>query len=94
VAARVETRHEELEPIVLFTEFGDDSLDFEARFWVLSRGLMGRLLIESDIRYRIDELFRESGVVIAFPQRDVRLDAATPIPARLTRGRDAEEETR
>jgi small-conductance mechanosensitive channel len=82
---------EKPEPIVLFTEFGDNSLNFEARFWVVIRSLMGRLLIESNIRYRIDELFRESGVVIAFPQRDVHLDAATPIPVRLTRDSSDEE---
>ena len=26
------------------------------------------------MRFRIDDLFREAGIVIAFPQRDVHLD--------------------
>jgi small-conductance mechanosensitive channel len=31
----------------------------------------------------IDASFTEHGVVIAFPQRDVHLDAAAPIPVRV-----------
>jgi potassium efflux system protein len=80
------------EPIVLFSEFGDNSLNFEARFWVVIRSLMGRLLIESAIRFRIDELFREAGIIIAFPQRDVHLDASAPIPVRLMTDRDEAED--
>ncbi len=71
------------EPLVLFTEFGSDSLNFEALFWVRMRRMMERLTVESDLRYRIDELFREAGIVIAFPQRDVHLDASAPIPVRV-----------
>ena len=44
---------------------------------------MERLKIESDVRYRIDKLFGAAGVVIAFPQRDVHLDADRPVPVRL-----------
>jgi small-conductance mechanosensitive channel len=76
------------EPIILFTEFGDNSLNFEARFWVVISSLLGRLRIESELRYRIDDLFRAADIVIAFPQRDVHLDAVAPIPVRLLNGRD------
>jgi potassium efflux system protein len=79
------------EPTVLFTAFGDNSLEFEARFWVVIKSLMARRIIESEIRFRIDELFREAGIVIAFPQRDVHLDAATPIQVRLINGRNEAE---
>jgi len=78
------------EPIVLFTEFGDNSLNFEARFWVSIRSLIERLRIESDLRFRIDDLFREAQIVIAFPQRDVHLDAAAPIPVQLIDGGEKE----
>jgi small-conductance mechanosensitive channel len=44
---------------------------------------MDRMKVESDLRYRIDDLFREAGIVIAFPQRDVHFDTAAPIPVRL-----------
>ena len=43
------------------------------------RRVMDRKLVESDIRYRIDSLFREAGIVIAFPQRDVHLDTTRPL---------------
>jgi len=62
------------EPRILFQDFGNSALDFEAYFWTQLRpgGDMRRL--RSEIRFRIDELFRENGITIAFPQRDVHLD--------------------
>ncbi|MBI2479359.1 MAG: mechanosensitive ion channel, partial [Planctomycetia bacterium] len=71
------------EPFVWFTEFGDNSLNFEVHFWVKVRSISDRTRIESDIRYRIDQLFRDAGVTIAFPQRDIHIDATTPIPVRM-----------
>jgi len=73
------------EPIVLFTNFGDNSLDFKVLFWIRMRRLLDRLSVESELRFRIDDLFREAGIVIAFPQRDVHLDAASPIEVRVVR---------
>ena len=70
-------------PTVLFTAFGESALQFEAHFRVNLRAGGERANVESELRYRIDELFREYGVVMAFPQRDVHLDASTPIPVRL-----------
>jgi small-conductance mechanosensitive channel len=70
-------------PVVLFMDFGSDSLEFDALFWVRVRAMMDRMKVESDLRYRIDDLFREAGIVIAFPQRDVHFDTAAPIPVRL-----------
>ena len=46
---------------------------------------MDRLTIESEVRFRIDELFREAGITIAFPQRDVHLDTLSPLAVRLVR---------
>jgi len=64
----------EPKPQVLFQDFADSALLFEAFFW--SRLRPGRDLrrLRSDIRFRIDDLFRENGITIAFPQRDVHLD--------------------
>ena len=70
-------------PTVLFSAFGESALEFEAHFRVNIRGTGERANVESELRYRIDELFREYGVVMAFPQRDVHLDATAPIPVRL-----------
>ena len=42
-----------------------------------------RRIIESDIRFKIDEIFRASDIVIAFPQRDIHLDTQQPLELRL-----------
>jgi small-conductance mechanosensitive channel len=40
-------------------------------------------MFESDIRFRIDDLFRESRIVIAFPQRDIHLDTKGPLEFKI-----------
>jgi potassium-dependent mechanosensitive channel len=70
-------------PVVLFTAFGDSALQFETEFFVRIRSMDEREQIESALRYRIDDLFREAGLVMAFPQRDLHIDAAAPLPVRL-----------
>ncbi len=71
------------EPFVLFQARGDNSLLFEVRFWVEVRTMTEMRQIESDMRFRIDELFRQAGIVIAFPQRDVHIDADSPLPVHV-----------
>ena len=71
------------EPFVLFTDFGDNALVFTLYFWVSMTRLLKRRIIESDIRYRVDELFREAGIVIAFPQLDVHFDSNSPLKLQL-----------
>ncbi len=56
-------------PIVLFRDFADSSLNLELRVWLLDP--MTRLKTISDLNYAIDAAFRENGVIIPFPQRDV-----------------------
>ena len=76
--------HKKPPPVVLFKEFGDNSLIFEVHFWIAMRGPFDRQMIASDVRYRIDSLFNEANIVIAFPQRDVHLDIRNPIDVRVT----------
>ena len=56
-------------PFVRFNDFGDSALAFSVYFFT------NRYLIiediNSDIRFRVDELFKEHGVTIPFPQRDI-----------------------
>jgi potassium-dependent mechanosensitive channel len=70
-------------PEVMFMDFGADSLVFELRFWVNLR-TSRKLEIESDLRYRIEELLSDRGIVIAYPQRDVHLNVLRPVEVRLT----------
>ncbi len=66
-------------PLVVFDDFGDNALVFDLYFWVLAEADRDLRKIRSDIRFRIDELFRAAGIVIAFPQRDVHIDGALTI---------------
>lgn len=68
---------------VLFSNFGDNSLVFEMYFSIRMRFQMERRRIESDIRYRIDELFRDHGISIAFPQRDLHIDTIRPLEVKM-----------
>ena len=70
-------------PIVLFSDFGADSLNFEAHFWIRMRNVMQRWQLESEVRFKIDEEFNKAGIVIAFPQRDVHLASAEPLRIKL-----------
>ncbi len=70
-------------PHVWFVDFADNSLNFELHFWLEVHTLMELRRVESDIRHRVDQLFREAGIVIAFPQRDVHLDLTTPVPVQM-----------
>jgi small-conductance mechanosensitive channel len=69
-------------PEVMFKDFGADALLFELRFWVNLRETR-KTEVESDLRFRIDELLTDRGVVMAFPQRDVHLNVLRPIEVRL-----------
>lgn len=61
----------EPQPQVLFTGFGDSSLNFELRVWVQELGL--RLEVRSDLLAEIDRRFREEAIEIPFPQRDLHV---------------------
>jgi len=73
----------EPEPFVLFRDFGDNALIFFLYFWLSMETMTERLLLESSLRFRIDDLFREAGIVIAFPQRDVHLDTTRPLELKV-----------
>jgi small-conductance mechanosensitive channel len=74
---------EEPVPVVQLHAFGDSALVFRSLFWI--RDVMQRGSVASDVRFRILELFSEAGVVMAFPQRDVHLDAPAGLPVRILR---------
>lgn len=57
--------------VVLFTDFGDSSLNFKVIFTV--RDSFKAVFPKSDIRFEIDALFREHHISIPFPQRDVHV---------------------
>ena len=56
-------------PVVLFRDFAESTLNFELR--VRAKDLNKALQTESDLRSEIDARFREHNIEIAFPQRDL-----------------------
>ncbi|MGB6295865.1 MAG: mechanosensitive ion channel domain-containing protein [Rivularia sp. (in: cyanobacteria)] len=59
------------QPQVLFTGFGDSSLDFELLVWINSPS--HQVSIKSDICFRIEASLKEYKIEIPFPQRDLHL---------------------
>jgi small-conductance mechanosensitive channel len=64
------------EPFVLFSAFGESSLDFEVRVFLadVSTGI----IVQNDIRFAILEAFARENIEIPFPQRDVHLKREPP----------------
>ena len=58
-------------PSPVFTGFGESSLDFELRVWLDNPGNL--IASRSELGMEIDRQFREAGVEIPFPQRDLHL---------------------
>jgi len=68
---------------VLFEDFADNALTFTVYFWLELVSVRDNRAIVSEIRHRIAEAFARSGIVIAFPQRDVHIDAQSPIAVKI-----------
>lgn len=62
-------------PDVLFSDFGDSALIFVLRVWT---DVDNMLRVGTAIRFEIDRLFRERGIEIAFPQRDIHIRTSAP----------------
>ncbi len=71
------------EPLVIFEDFGDNALVFDAYFWAEVIAEKELRILRSEVRFRIDELFKENDIVIAFPQRDVHLNTLSPLEIQL-----------
>jgi potassium efflux system protein len=68
-------------PFVTFDEFGDSALNLTLRAHLAS--VDERIRIASDLRESINRKFKEAGLVIAFPQRDVHIDTSRPLEIRM-----------
>jgi small-conductance mechanosensitive channel len=76
-------------PEVFLDDFGADSLVFRLLYWVRLGGTRSGPAVDSDIRFDIEATLREAGIAMAFPQRDVHLDAVAPLRVELSRARPA-----
>jgi len=71
------------EPSVIFEQFGDNALNLTLRVFV--EDLDNHLVIRSELNSLINDKLNQAGIVIAFPQRDVHLDASKPLEIRLSK---------
>ncbi len=67
------------EPMVYFTGFGDNALNFELHFWVMQEN--NGLQITSEVALAAMEMFDEARIEIPFPQRDLHLRSIDPSAA-------------
>ncbi len=65
-------------PQVIFIGFGDSSLDFELHAWLVDVQMI--YIVKSELNQEIDRKFREEGVKIPFPQRDLHLKGGIEMP--------------
>ena len=59
-------------PVVWMTAFGESSIEHEIRIWIVDPEA-GLGSVRSDILNRLWQLFRENGIEVPYPQRDVRV---------------------
>jgi potassium efflux system protein len=76
-------------PQAVFKGFGDNTLNFELRVYI--NGIDDYIPMLHELNLAIDDAFKESGLTIAFPQRDVHLDASGPLDVRVVSGRSGSE---
>lgn len=58
-------------PTVVFTQFGENSLDFELR--AFTAGVINTRIMRHELHLAIDDAFRTNGIDIAFPQRELHV---------------------
>ena len=80
---------QEPSPDVVFTEFGDSSLNFELRVWT-TQHLRTPQILKSELYYEIFRVFAEHNIELPFPQRDIHIRSiSAPLP--LTRAKSASD---
>ena len=72
------------EPDVHLREFGDSSWNMKLRVWIDNP--KRHPVVRSDINCAIVRKFRENGVEIPFPQRDLHLRSPLPTPLLVSQG--------
>lgn len=65
-------------PVVVFEDFGDNSLVFDAFFWISVKSGVEPRLVRSEIRCLIEQAFNTHHIIVAYPQRDVHVNFTDP----------------
>ena len=87
--AALENKHvlDEPAPSIVFEAFGDNTLNLVLRCFVGTQDIRMKTLTQ--LHEAINMKFNEAGICIAFPQRDVHLDASQPLEVRIRRDEGA-----
>ena len=74
-------------PMVVFTDYGDNSLNFELWVWTAARAHTP-MLLKSDLYFTLFRVFKQHGIELPFPQRDLHVRSSdiplpfAPVPAK------------
>lgn len=78
-------------PLVWIKNFGDSAVEYDIRVWITDPEA-GVGNVRADILKRLWVLFKENGVQIPFPQRDVHIQSLPPALLRRLAGEPPEEQ--
>lgn len=80
-------------PDVIFTDYGDNSINFTLRVWTADRAHTP-LVLKSELYFTLFKLFQQQGIELPFPQRDLHLRSSDiPLPYPAKRSEDLPERT-
>ena len=71
-------------PSIIFSDFGDNSLNMVCRFYI--ENIDNMWPVKTALHLEIYRRFEEAGIVISFPQRDVHLDSEKPLRISIDHG--------
>ncbi len=83
VAARHGLVLKEPAPQVYLDEYGESAVYFALTYWVDMSPSNDSRRVRSDLLHMIDRAFAEAGIRMPFPQRDVHVDAASPLKVEI-----------
>lgn len=67
-------------PDVVFTDYGDNSINFQLRVWTASHAHTP-VTLKSDLYFSLFKTFNEQGIELPFPQRDLHIRSSDiPLP--------------
>lgn len=80
------------EPRVQFLSFGESALQFDLLVWIDEPPQ--QFFVRSDLNFAISDLFKERGIEIPFPQRDLHVRSADGLEMRAQSGELSQKENR
>jgi small-conductance mechanosensitive channel len=69
--------------VVRFSDFGDSALIFDVSFQCVAHTTGQRKRVESEVRFKLHELFAQNRISLPFPQRDVNLNVSNPLAVKI-----------